>query len=291
MSSLCHTSVSINCAHLHPDFGALGPADQLAALRREEAAGEVDVNLEAYKKNRDAARRAPYPSVIIEVRSTPPPDFGARTEADEAVARIEAAARDAMEVRGREATGADVRRLEALFGRSAATRDADDPFYDALGEVRPARLLARSRALDGSISDLVLPSRAQAFGDKQLAPRAPLGLAQDWVLRHDPAFNAETSAFTESTTRHVDTAHEYVFHNLAMLAGDAAVGRGRKIYVVLPHFAPTSATSLDRFAGQVSNVVRAMPGLAERVVLSTFHPEHVTEGTRAPVPIVVLTWQ
>lgn len=110
-------------------------------------------------------------------------------------------------------------------------------------------------------------------------------------MRNDPAFNDQTSTFIKSDTRHVDTAYEYVFNSLAMLAQDANVRPGRKSYIVLPNFVPTSATSLDRFAGQVSNVVRAMPGWKDRVLVSTFHPEHVAEGTRAPVPIVVLTWK
>ena len=87
----------------------------------------MDVNLQEYKKRREEARRSPYPSVIVEVMSTPPPDFGARR--DEAA--MEAAARDA-------GMTDDVRRLEALFAMSAAKKSSsvDDPFYDALGEVR-----------------------------------------------------------------------------------------------------------------------------------------------------------
>ena len=63
------------------------------------------------RKNRDEARRSPYPSVIVEVRSTPSTDSGARGAGEEdAAARAEVATRDAMEVRGREATSEDVRR-------------------------------------------------------------------------------------------------------------------------------------------------------------------------------------
>ena len=86
-----HISVSINCAHLHPQYGMQTPEEQLAELKREEEEGEVDVNMQEYKKRRDEARRSPYPSVIVEVQSTPPPDFGTRR--DEA-AMMEAAAAD-----------------------------------------------------------------------------------------------------------------------------------------------------------------------------------------------------
>jgi hypothetical protein len=117
-------------------YGMPTPEEQLASLKHEEQEGEVDVNLQEYKKRRDEARRSPYPSVIVEVMSTPPPDFGSRR--DEAVA--EAAARDTTGSKAEEdadVTSDDVRRLEALFAMSAAKKSssADDPFYDALGEV------------------------------------------------------------------------------------------------------------------------------------------------------------
>lgn len=126
------TRVSINCAHLHPNFGEPTPEEQLAATKHEEEEGEVDMNLQDYKKRRDEARRSPYPSVIVEVQSCPPPDFGSRR--DEAV--MEAAAQD-MAAADKDVTSEDVKKLEALFGMSAAKKStsADDPFYDALGEV------------------------------------------------------------------------------------------------------------------------------------------------------------
>lgn len=131
----------------------------------------------------------------------------------------------------------------------------------------------------------------QAFGNKQIVSETPLSMSQNWILSNDPAFNEHTSAFTNSKTRHVDAAYEFVFNNLAMLNTDSSNKRGQKSYVLLPNFLPTSATSFDRFAGQVSNIIRVMPSMAEKVMVSTFHPEHVVTSTRAPVPIVVLTWK
>ena len=78
--------VSINCAHLHPQYGMQTPEEQLTSMKHEEEEGEVDLNLQEYKKQRDEARRSPYPSVIVEVQSTPPPDFGAAAAATEAKA-------------------------------------------------------------------------------------------------------------------------------------------------------------------------------------------------------------
>ncbi|KAL3816828.1 hypothetical protein ACHAXA_005106 [Cyclostephanos tholiformis] len=130
--------------------------------------------------------------------------------------------------------------------------------------------------------------------------QTPLSMAQTWVLQTDPAFNEQTSTFTKSKSRHVDAAYEYVFNNLAMLNaadGDATLclldrsKRGQKSYVVLPNFLPTSAMSFDRFAGQVLNIVRVMPSLADRLMISTFHPKHNVKSMQAPVPIIVITWK
>lgn len=134
------------------------PDQQLAALQHEDSEGEVDVNLQEYKQRRDEARRSPYPSVIVEVLSTPPADFGSRLnrrrDTEEEEEEVEAAAtasrmqEDAAAARARkdddvdsDVTSEDVKRLEALFAMSAATKESprnsiDDPFYDALGEVR-----------------------------------------------------------------------------------------------------------------------------------------------------------
>eukprot|EP01083_Nonionella_stella_P056104 147914_1 len=94
---------------------------------------------------------------------------------------MEAAAEGENNIEDKAVTSDDVKKLEALFGMSAAkkTTSVDDPFYDALGE---------------------------AFGNRQIVSQTPISQAQDWVLQNDPAFNENTSAFTKSNTRHVDAA-------------------------------------------------------------------------------------
>lgn len=252
--------ISINCAHLHPRYGEPTPEETLAALKKEEESGEIDLHLQEYKKRRDEARRSPYPSVIVEVQSTPPPDFNAAPKSEMQIVGVD---------RDESVTSEDVRRLEALFSMSAATKKSDDDFYDALGE---------------------------AFGNKQIAAKTPLSMAQNWILVNDPTFNEQTSTFTTSDTRQVDAAYEYVFNTLAMISTENKVStetprKGQKSYIVLPNFLPTSATSFNRFAGQVSNILLAMPTMKEKTVISTFHPEHVDAATRSPVPIIVVTWK
>ena len=78
-------------------------------MKKEDEGGEIDVNYQEFKRQRDLARRSPYPSVIVEVQSTPPADFGARSEeaAMEAAAKLQNAKREAEGV-----SGDDVQKLE-----------------------------------------------------------------------------------------------------------------------------------------------------------------------------------
>jgi hypothetical protein len=122
-------SVSINCAHLHPNYGEKTPEQQLEDMKEEEESGEVDLNLQEYKKRRNEARRSPYPSVIVEVMSTPSPDF---TPPPMSFADPDGD----LEYGEEEITSDDIARLNAIFNMRPedATRDAG--FYDALEEVR-----------------------------------------------------------------------------------------------------------------------------------------------------------
>ena len=175
-------SVAINCAHLHPNFGVRTPAQQLQDMQEEDAAGEVDVNLEQYKKLRLQARQSPYPTVVIEVRAQPTPDFN---ESPAPSSRQQQAGEGGV-------SAADIQKLEALFGKQAAINDKDSEssFWDAVGN---------------SIEEVVAVT--------------PLKLGEQWVAAHaDPPLY---SAFTETGTPHVDSAYEFVFTNIAMLQESA----------------------------------------------------------------------
>ena len=171
-------SVAINCAHLHPNFGERTPAQQLQDMKDEDDAGEIDVNLEQYKKMRVQARQSPYPTVVIEVRAQPAPDF---SESPAPSAKQQPAG-------GNGVSAADIQRLEALFGKQAAIhdKDAESSFWDAVGN---------------SI--------------EEVAAVTPLKLGERWIAEH--ANPPLSSAFTETGTPYVDAAYEFVFTNIAML--------------------------------------------------------------------------
>ena len=127
--------MSINAAGLHPNFGAKTAEEMLRDLQEEEETGEVDLNLKEYKERRNKARQSPFPSIVIEVRATPPIDFGPGSppqsqQPKKAQPPVPAPSKD------------DLERLEALFGMSAAKKtsvayneDEEVDFYDSIGKV------------------------------------------------------------------------------------------------------------------------------------------------------------
>jgi hypothetical protein len=274
-------SVSVNCAHLHPSFGERSPAEQIQDL--EEI--EVDLNYQDYQRKKQMARRSPYPTVVVEVRATPSPEFSKQTgpsidreklkelhnwlkkpansgDADEDDEEDDDEEEGDLDT---PVTSADIAKLEALLGKSASV--PKEKWSDAIGESLP-----------------------------EIMTRSTQELAEQWIAAHDPVVHAANSiTLTESTTSHIDAAYEFVFTNLAMLQDQASNTKTSsdmlllRQYLVLPQLLPTSATSLEKFALEVQNILSALPDLP--VTVGLFHPEHVESSLRAPMPVVTLTWQ
>jgi hypothetical protein len=253
-------SVSVNCAHLHPDFGKKTAQETLQEMQEQEETGEVDLVYEEYKEKKLLARQSPFPTIVIEVRAVPPPDFGDAPPQTSAVSAE--AAPDAK------VSSDDVQRLEALFGKSAhldhptnenESKSGDDDFYDAIG-----------------------------YRIGELSAVTPLQMAQQWALDNDPQVS-EMSAFTESRTAQVDEAYEFIFTNIAMLC--EAKGVVERQYLVMPHFLSSAATSFEKFSKEVEAMIGHMPDLKDKVAIATFHPEHVEATKRSPVPLFVLQWK
>jgi hypothetical protein len=102
-------------------------------------------------------------------------------------------------------------------------------------------------------------------------------------------------------SKFVDAAYEFVFNNIAMhvstsqtIGGETGSGAvefqfSSRSYLVMPHFLSSSATSFEKFAHEVGNIVDCL-GLRDIVSLSVLHPEHVESERRSPCPILVLQW-
>lgn len=256
--------VSVNCAHLHPDFGAKTPEQQLKELKEEEENGEIDMNLQEYKARRLAARRSPYPSVVVEVTAMPPPDFSppppSGPQTPNTIEDVEPALSSDF-----------IQSLEELFSKSSLEHEKtkkDGGFYDSIG------------------SQI-----------EEVSAVTPMSIAQSWICQNDPQFEATTSAFTVSDTAHVDEAYEFVFTNLAMQTAQflarssAESGAQERQYLVMPNFVTSSATSMEKFAMEVENIIQALPAVRDKVSVSCLHPEHIQEAQRCSVPVFVLHWQ
>jgi len=242
-------SVAINCAHLHPSFGERSPEQQLQDMKDEDEAGEVDVNLEEYKKVRLLARRSPYPTVVIETRAQPAPDFS------ESPPPSSQQQQDTNDEQGR-VSAADIQKLEALFGKQAhiEQKDSESSFWDAVGN---------------SI--------------EEVSALTPLKLCEQWIAEH--ANPPTAAAFTETGTTQVDAAYEFVFTNIAMLQESPIT---EKHYLVMPQFLSAAATSFEKFATQVHKISSCLPDLGD-VTVDTYHPEHIDPAKRSPMPILALS--
>jgi len=278
--------VSVNLAHLHPKYGEKTPEQELKELQEEEQEGEVDVNLEMYKKQRLLARRSPYPSVVIEVRSmappeyTPPPPSGpVSPKSMDEIEMGEGGSGDSKDV------DADfVNQLEALFAKSSldsrSSTNKEGDFYESIG------------------------SHIETFSSV-----TPLMVAQNWIDQNDDLFDVSQCSFTVSDATHVDEGYEFLFTNLGMQTSQflttgsnrgqptqqsqkqSATDAQKRQYMVLPHFLSSSATSLEKFTKQAERIIRTLPSLSTKVDLTCFHPEDVDEKKRCPVPVIVLQWK
>ena len=109
-------SLALHCAHLHPAFGSADPVED----DDNDGTEEKDA---LYARQRVAARRSPYPTLVLEVRASPTPesflhDTKANAEANADTRTIQ-------------------QQLEALLGQSAHLKEAGDGFWDALGQSLP----------------------------------------------------------------------------------------------------------------------------------------------------------
>lgn len=260
--------VSVNCAHLHPSFGQKTPAQELKELQAEEQKEEIDLNLQTYKEQRLHARRSPFPSIVVEVRAMPPPVFtppppsGPTSPEPLQEEEIEGVNNPDSEF---------VQQLELLFSKSSLDGSSSSPskdgFYDAIG------------------SHL-----------KEVTIATPMSMAQTWIAQNDDLANETTCAFTLSDTQQVDEAYEFLFTNLAMQTTQF-LGKGqqggeaqKRQYMVLPNFCTSSATSMEKFAVQATNIINTLPNLLEKVDIDCFHPEHIQADKRCPVPVFLLQW-
>ena len=77
------------------------------------------------------------------------------------------------------------------------------------------------------------------------------------------------------------------FHSLTV-ADD--IHLKKSCYLIMPEFLKKSATSFEKFSKEVECIVKIIPGVSDRLKVSTLHMEHIEKERRSPVPIFVLEW-
>ena len=125
--------------------------------------------------------------------------------------------------------------------------------------------------------------------------------AKKWLVENDPRYNKNLSTFLSSDLRHADSAYEFVFLNLSLHKYSPNTSNidesrhvrykaGTRSYLVLPKFTSSSATSFDKFADDVTSIIRVIDGLSDRVKVTAMHPEHIEVDRRSPSPVLILQW-
>lgn len=258
--------VSVNCAHLHPQFGELTKEQELQKLKEEDGE-EVDLNLQAYKERKVLARRSPFPSIVVEVRAMPPPVFTPPPQTGPV-------APEPMVEEGEAPTANPdsdfVQALELLFSKSSLEQEKankDGSFYDSIG------------------SHL-----------KEISTVTPMSMAQAWIAQNDEFVQEKACALTMTDTPQVDEAYEFLFTNLAMqstefLSSSTSGEPLKRQYMVLPNFCTSSATSMEKFATQAISIINTLPSLKDKVDIECFHPENIQADKRCPVPVIALQWK
>jgi len=283
---------SVSLAHLHPEFGnyvkdGSSPAtgSNVVGTSKTEAIKEgIDPATQKYMKQKMMARRSPYPSIVIEVKSTPPFMSNESTKTDRKRGG-EGGSSKASNTRpdpNDSVSSEDVKKLETLFGMKAAFNTGDD--------TKPTEKIKNT-----SEEDDMWDALSRSKNIKQITFLTPVDNAQKWVIENDRLYDAHSSYFTSFDTTHVDAAYEFIFATIAMQRNRASSKVGtdddimlKRDYLIFPNFLSKAATSFEKFSGQVQKIINSIPGISEVLCVSTFHPEHVDEAKRSPVPILVL---
>jgi hypothetical protein len=197
---------------------------------------------------------------VVEVRASPPPEFSPPPPTGSTTP-------EPVEEAEEEISSDFLQSLEALFSKSSLQKDGG--FYESIG---------------GHI--------------EEVSTITPMQIAQTWIAKHDPLFDAMSCAFTFSDTPQVDEAYEFLFTNLAMQTSEfleessgVDAGAQKRQYLVMPNFVTASATSMEKFAMEVENIISTLPTVQNKVEISCMHPEHIHEEKRSPVPVYVMQWK
>lgn len=299
-------SVAINCAHLHPSFGQ--QQQQISSTTRsktmEDDQVENDPKYIEYQKQRLLARQSPYPTIVVEVRVTPTPDFFIDTTTVANTAATASKSYLSNPDRG-SVSLSDIQKLEAIFSKSAHIKEVEPP-------------KEQQTYTDDYLWDHLLGnSIREVTSSRRRATISPIEMAQEWIQQSQSKQSSSSSSvsFTTTDTSHVDAAYEFVFLNIAMLldnnhntnddntdesssTGSSDGGNGI-YYLVFPNYLRYAATSFEKFVNEIQSIYTAATTIETSsssssssvpavVSFTTYHPEHVQPSNRSPIPILAI---
>ena len=251
--------MGISVSTLHPDYGNEKPHELYENKINEIK--ENNVELKKYIDSRNRARQSPYPSLILEVNSSPPIDFSSDVDSSTSDANDE----ENM------ITSNDVKNLENIFTRKSVLRDEVNS-DDGVEELSTNQMFTLTRnwienndhSFDGdaslfTISDLTYVDTAYEF-----------------------VFN--------NIAAHLETYWKQEKKNDIEKIESGKLTDGSCTYLILNKFVSKSATSLEKFSNEVENIISKIPTLSGIISLKTFHPEHVEDTKRSPTPVIALHW-
>jgi len=240
----------------------------------KEAQEKESEALRNYLEKRKQARQSPYPTIIIEVRATPPMSFDGSDPAFDDSTKSKQANEESITKKS--ITKNDLLKLETLMGMPAASNYLTS-FIEG----------------EGSIG-------SEDIGD---VFETPLSLAKSWISQRDRLFSPSTSVIDECGARHVDEAYEQIFSIIAKQKMESPQivsstqtekqdGRvlDKRSYIVMPNFVSSSATSFSKFSNELNGMLACVPALSSSISCETMHPEEIENDRRSSVPILILQW-
>jgi len=242
---------SLNLSHLHPQFYYESPGSEKK---------DVDPKIQMYKEQRKKARQSPFPTFVFEVKASPHKPLSSPKDK-------QMSSKTTLSNIGDD----DVKKLEALFGKSAAKSSFEEPTETCND---PATM-----AVDKFASSIL----------------SPIGQGQTWLAEHLPDTVMKGASFDICSATQADEVLEFVFNKLVEASREKS--QHRHSFILLPCFCSKSATSFEKFNIQLCALMaflhfetnKEAAAALEGIRLDGFyHPEHIDKNNRSPIPILSL---
>ena len=115
----------------------------------------------------------------------------------------------------------------------------------------------------------------------------PIDQGQRLIAKNDHAYDIESSLFIHTDLRHMDAAHEFIFSSITS-NWITVVSNTKKTNLLMPNSVSSSATSFEKFLGEVKKLMATIPGIYNGLDITIFHRESIVKEKRSHIPIFAL---